>query len=208
MTTPTRWRDIVQAGRLLGAAGLTPGTTGNISFRTDSGILTSATGTRLGALTDHDWSIVDEHGAPIGGSRPTKESALHAAVYRARPDVSAIVHLHSPAALAVSCISELPHQEPLPAYTPYYVMRVTGLTVVAYARPGDRVLGRLVAESLTEGNAALLRRHGLVTVGATLDDAMVAAEELESACDLHLRLRGFSAAPLSADEIADLRASN
>lgn len=206
MTTPAEWNTVVHAGRVLGAAGLTPGTTGNISVRTESGILTSATGTRLSGLTDKDWALVDGEGAPVGGSRPTKESALHAAVYRVRPDVSAIVHLHSPAALAVSCLSELPNREPLPAYTPYFVMRVTGLAVVDYSRPGDPGLGALVAASLIDGNAVLLRRHGLVTVGATLGDAMAAAEELESACELHLRLRGLPAAPLSAEEIADLRA--
>ena len=60
------WAEVAEAGRLLGAAGLTPGTTGNVSVRTADGILTSGTGTRLGALGTDDWSLVTDAGAEKG----------------------------------------------------------------------------------------------------------------------------------------------
>ncbi|RZI79275.1 MAG: aldolase [Microbacterium sp.] len=211
MTTPTEWGEIARFGTLLHSAGLTPGTTGNVSVRRGDRMLTSGTGTRLGALSADDWAETDLDGAPVAGIRPTKESALHAGVYRARADVGAIVHLHSPAALAVSCLAGLAAREPLPAYTPYYAMRVRGLTVVDYFRPGHADLAGAVvaaltgADAQTRSDAALLRRHGLVTVGATLTDAVAAAEELEANCDLHLRLWGKPVSPLSAAEIAELR---
>lgn len=200
------WAGIAEAGRLLGAAGLTPGTTGNVSVRTADGILTSGTGTRLGALGDDDWSLVSFDGEPVDGIRPTKEASLHAGIYRRRADVGAVVHLHSPAALAVSCLDGLPVDEPIPAYTPYFVMRVRGLGLVDYYRPGHADLAGAVELALAERDAVLLRRHGLVTVGATLAEAVAAAEELESGCALHLALAGRGASPLSQAEIAELRA--
>lgn len=201
------WAEIADAGRVLGAAGLTPGTTGNVSVRTADGILTSGTGTRLGALGPDDWSVVTDAGEHVSGIRPTKEAALHAGVYRRRADVGAIVHLHSPAALAVSCLAGLPLDEPIPAYTPYFVMRVRGLGLVDYYRPGHGELAGAVEFALAERDAVLLRRHGLITVGATLAEAVAAAEELESGCELHLRLAGRAATPLTQAEISELRNS-
>lgn len=211
MSTPSEWDEIVRYGQLLHAAGLTPGTTGNVSVRRGDRMLTSGTGTRLGALSADDWAETHLDGAAVAGIRPTKESALHAGVYRERSDVRAIVHLHSPAALAVSCLADLAAREPLPAYTPYFAMRVRGLAVVDYFRPGHADLAGAVvtalsgADAQTRADAALLRRHGLVTVGATLADAVAAAEELEANCDLHLRLWGKPASPLSSQEIDELR---
>lgn len=199
------WDDVVAAGGLLAAAGLAPGTTGNISVRAGGDVLVSGTGTRLGRLRPQDGATLGLDGALRDGLRPTKESALHLAVYRARPDAGAIVHLHSPAALAVSCLAGLAAAEPLPAYTPYFAMRVRGLRTVGYHPPGAPGLAEEVAEALRDVDAVLLRRHGLVTLGATLDDAVAAAEELESNCDLHLRLAGMPADPLSAEEIAAVR---
>jgi len=205
MTAPDGWDAIVEAGRELAAAGLTPGTTGNISILQGESALTSGTGTRLGRLSDTDWARVSLAGDHLEGMRPTKESAFHVQIYGRRPDVGAVVHLHSPAALTVSCLADLAEVEPLPTYTPYYAMRVRGLAVVGYFPPGDTGLAGAVAHALESHDAVLLRRHGLVTVGADLGEAMAAAEELETNCALHLRLAGLPADPLSEDEIAHLR---
>lgn len=199
------WERIRRAGAILGEAGLTPGTSGNVSVRIGDRILTSGTGTRLGRLGDEDWSVIDLDGRAIGGMRPTKESALHAQVYRRRPGAGAIVHLHSPAAVAVSCLAGLPAHEPIPAYTPYFAMRVRGLSTVGYFRPGHADLAHAVAVAMERSDAALLRRHGFVVLGADLDDAAAAAEELEANCGLHLALWNRPAAPLSAEEIEELR---
>lgn len=205
MSAPEAWEAIVDGGRLLAAAGLTPGTTGNISVRDGDSMLTSGTGTRLGDLRDTDWSRLSLDGIPLEGARATKESALHVGVYARRHDVGAIVHLHSPAALAVSCLADLSDSEPLPVYTPYFAMRVRGLATVDYFRPGDAELAAAVVQGMTDVDAVLLRRHGLVTVGVDLASAIAAAEELETNCDLHLRLAGHRADPLTTAEISRLR---
>ncbi len=159
-----------------------PGTSGNISARVDDRILVSPTGALLGALDPDLLSVIDLEGRHFDGPRPTKEAVLHAAVYRVRPEANAIVHLHSPWALAASCLTDLPRHDALPAYTPYYAMRVGVLPRVPYVAPGQPGLAEACAagfESDARARGVLLDRHGLVTVGSSVGDATAIAEELE-----------------------------
>lgn len=196
---------MIEAGRLLGIAGLTPGTTGNVSVRVGDRVVVTGTGARLGALRPEDVSVLDANGTLLEGAKPTKESVLHVESYRVRPDVHAIVHLHSPAALAASCLDDLPPAQPLPVYTPYYAMRAGRVRLVEYFAPGDTALASAVSAALGDADSVLLRRHGLVTAAVSLDAAVAAAEELEANADIHLRLGGRAATPLSDAEIAELQ---
>lgn len=195
---------VIETGRLLGAAGLAPGTTGNISVRVGEQVLVTGTGARLGSLSADDLAVLGTGGAPVRGAKPTKESVLHLRCYAVRPDVGAIVHLHSPAALAASCIDDLPVDGPLPVYTPYYAMRTGRVRLVDYFAPGDEVLADAVSAAARDADAVLLRRHGSVCLGRDLAGAAASAEELEANADIHLRLAGRKVTPLNADEIAAL----
>lgn len=76
--------------------GLTGGSTGNISARTnDSGLLVSPTGTCFGRLDPARLSRFDAAGTHIDGDPPTKEMPLHMAFHDTRPGTGAVVHLHS-----------------------------------------------------------------------------------------------------------------
>lgn len=197
--------DLVRYGQRLDRLGMCPGTSGNISARLDDRILVSPTGALLGELDPARLSVIDLDGAHVDGPRPTKESVLHAAVYRVRPEASAIVHLHSPWALAASCLSDLPRDDALPAYTPYYAMRVGVLPRVDYVAPGRPELGSACAagfESDARARGVLLDRHGLVTVGNSVGDAAAIAEELELAARMHFLLAGRAVTPLTAAERA------
>ncbi|MGH1550200.1 class II aldolase/adducin family protein [Leifsonia poae] len=93
---------IVRACRQLSAAGLSPGSSGNVSVRVGSRIIATPTGSSLRAVTEDEVAATpaDQEGAP----RPTKELPLHAAMYAAHPDATAVVHLHSPYATAIACL--------------------------------------------------------------------------------------------------------
>ncbi|WP_431219453.1 class II aldolase/adducin family protein [Leifsonia xyli] len=93
---------VVRACRHLSAAGLSPGSSGNVSVRLGSRIIATPTGSSLRAVTEDELAATPaEHdGAP----RPTKELPLHAAMYAAHPDATAVVHLHSPYATAIACL--------------------------------------------------------------------------------------------------------
>lgn len=201
-----RTTDLMRAGALLGRAGLAPGTTGNLSVIVDEGFLITATGARLGELGEHEVARIDRNGRRLSGSQATKEVPLHIAIYRGRADVAAVVHLHSPAALAVSCLADLSAEDPLPVYTPYYAMRVGTVHTLDYFPPGESGLADAAARSVARGaDALILRNHGLVCAAATLASAVAAAEELEVNCELHLRLAGLQTLPLGSEDVEHLR---
>ncbi|MDN4613362.1 class II aldolase/adducin family protein [Leifsonia sp. F6_8S_P_1B] len=194
---------IVRACRHLSAAGLSPGSSGNVSLRVGSRIIATPTGSSLRAVTEEQLAATpsDREGSP----RPTKELPLHAAMYAAHPDASAVVHLHSPHATAIAC---LPPDErgnaQLPPLTPYRVMRLGDVPLVPYAPPGSADLARGVAERATGHAALLLANHGPIVAAATLEAAIDLVEELETAAQLTLLLRQAPARPLDATAVAAL----
>ena len=163
-------------------------------------MLLTPTGTRLGALDAAALARLDEAGTSPGPS-PSKEAPLHLAIYGARPDARAIVHLHAPHAVAVSCLTDLDPDDALPAYTAYRVMRIGRLPLVGYLPPGDPALGDAAAAAAPRaGRGLLLANHGLVAWGRNLDEAVAVAEEIESAAALHLCLAGLAVRLLSEAE--------
>jgi 3-dehydro-4-phosphotetronate decarboxylase len=202
----TELRDaIVAHARSLFARGLSPGTSGNISARTEDGFLMSPTGSSFGTLDPVRISKLDRDGHHVDGDPPTKESRLHLAMYDERPDAQAIVHLHSTYAVAVSCLADVDPAEVLPPLTPYYVMRVGRLPLVPYARPADEALVDAVREHARDSHALLLANHGPIVAGTSLDAAASAIEELEETAKLVLLLRGLPVRQLTPDELAQLR---
>jgi 3-dehydro-4-phosphotetronate decarboxylase len=205
MPDPTPADAIVASGRALSALGLAPGASGNLSVRTADGLLVTPTGTRLGGLDADGLAHLGAEGSRRSGGAPSKEWPLHAAVYEARPDAGAIVHLHAPDSVAVACLADLDPSDAIPAYTAYRVMRIGRLPLVPYLPPGDPGLATACGEAAGRaGRALLLANHGLVAWGRDLDEAAGVAEEVEAAAGLHLRLRGQPARLLTPDEIAEL----
>lgn len=197
--------DIVRAARSLFGRGLTHGSTGNISVRTDAGILVTPTGSSLGTVREDELSLIDERGRHLDGPRPSKEAFLHAAVLRARPGDRAVVHTHSTHAAAVSCMAGLEETNALPDLTAYYAMRIGRLPLLPYHAPGDDALEDLAEETARDGHAMLLSNHGPVVAGASLSAAMDALEELEETAKLFLLLRGIPTRPLTPEQAAALR---
>ncbi|NHT19301.1 hypothetical protein G6556_16570 [Cellulomonas sp. IC4_254] len=214
---------LVAACRHLAARGLSPGGSGNLSVRVGDALVITPTGSSLSRVTARDLAVapVDPGaataagpGAPVERSArtvPSKELPLHRAVYAARPGAAAVVHLHSPAAVAASCLepAALPRERatgPLPAVTPYQVMRLGDLPVAPFALPGSAALAEGVAALAADAPAMLLANHGSLVAGAHLPAALDLAEELEAAAQVVLLLAGVPHRRLTAAQVAALRA--
>ena len=195
---------LVRTGRRLAERGLSPGTSGNLSVRTEDGFLATPTGADLAALDAQSLAVLGRDGRHVAGPPPTKETFFHLACYRARPHAGAVVHLHSRAATAVSCLADLDPRSALPPLTPYFVLRVGRLPLVPYFRPGDERLGVAVEQLAREAACLLLANHGPVTTGRDLTAAAAAAEELEETAALHLLLSGRAVRPLEPVHTAEL----
>ncbi len=191
--------EVVRVCRELTAAGLMPGTSGNVSTREGDLIAVSPTGVDYASLTPDmvgvhrlDGTAVD---APL---RPTSELPLHLAVYAAYR-AAAIVHTHPVAATALSAVAD-----ELPAIHYQVAMFGGPLAVAPYATYGSDELAANVVAALRERTACLVANHGAVVVAPDLRAAGTGARYLEWLCEVYLRALSVPLAPrlLPADEIA------
>ncbi len=170
-------RAVVDIGRRLHERGMVAGTDGNISVRLDDDrIMVTPSGLAKGRLADNDMVIVDINGKLLqGNNRPSSEVDMHLCVYRSRPEVRACVHSHAPYATAFAVAGIQPGDDVLPEV----VVDVGRVQLTEYAPPGTEAVPRSIKPHLESCNAMLLRNHGLLTIGRSLEEAYCRHELVE-----------------------------
>jgi L-fuculose-phosphate aldolase len=153
--------ELCETLRRMAAAGLVRGTEGNASARAGDLVAISPTALPYGTLRPEDVCLVTPAGELVEGPKPSVELPMHLAVLRAREDVGAVVHTHSPRATALS-------------------LSGGGPTPVAEAAPsGSAELGAGVLEAAGDGWAVVVHGHGPVCFGVDLADALARALAVE-----------------------------
>lgn len=191
--------EIIEVTLALDAAGMVPNKSGNVSCRLDDGFAITPAGTPYSELRPDDIVRLPLAG-PVAGaaSRPSSEWRMHAAIYRARPDVAAIVHTHSPRATALACAGQ-----GIPAF--HYMIALAGGDVrcMPYATFGTAELAESAVRGLEGRRACLLGNHGVMAVGTSLQRALAVAVEVENLAGQYLELRAAGLQPnvLDAAEI-------
>ena len=198
---------IVGAARSIYARTLTHGSTGNISVRLGGQVLVTPTGSSLGTVHADDLAVIALDGTHVSGPKPSKEAFLHAAMLRARPQDTAVVHTHSTYSAALSCLDGLDPENALPPLTAYFAMRIGRLPLLPYHAPGDDSLERLAETTARDHGALLLSNHGPIVAGRSLDLAMDALEELEETAKLYFLLQGHPTRPLTSVQTGALAAN-
>lgn len=182
--------------------GLTGGSTGNISARTDDGgLLVSPTGTSFGRLDPARLARFDANGRFIDGDKPTKEMPLHSAFYDTRTTTGAVVHLHSCHSVAWSMMPEVDPDNFLPPMTPYSIMKLGKVKLLPFFMPGDPAMGAAVRGLAGKRSAVMLANHGPVVAGTDVEAACNAIEELEDTAKLAMLMRGYDAKMLTAEQV-------
>lgn len=182
--------------------GLTGGSTGNISARTeDGGLLVSPTGTSFGRLDPARLSRFDAKGNLIGGDKPTKEMPLHSAFYETRSSAGAVVHLHSCHSVAWSMMPEVDEDNFLPPMTPYSIMKLGKVKLLPFFMPGDPAMGEAVRGLAGRRTAIMLANHGPVVAGKDIEAACNAIEELEDTARLAILMRGYDSKMLTPEQV-------
>jgi L-fuculose-phosphate aldolase len=195
-------RAAIVAGALeLERQGLNHGSAGNLSQRVGDVALVTPSGVPAGELRPElvaAMPLADPGGAFEGPLPPSSEWRFHLDIYRARPDVRAVVHMHSTYATTLATL-----RRDIPAVH-YMIAAFGGPTVpcVGYASYGTPELSRLVVAGLRERDAALLANHGAIVVGADMRRALWRAVELEALARVYV-LASLAGAPvvLPDDEI-------
>ena len=182
--------------------GLTGGSTGNISARTDDGgLLVSPTGTSFGRLDPARLARFDANGRFIDGDKPTKEMPLHSAFYDTRTTTGAVVHLHSCHSVAWSMMPEVDPDNFLPPMTPYSILKLGKVKLLPFFMPGDPAMGAAVRGLAGKRSAVMLANHGPVVAGTDVEAACNAIEELEDTAKLAMLMRGYDANMLTAEQV-------
>ena len=164
MSTESKLREqICSLAKSIFDRGLTGGSSGNISARTDDGgLLVSPSGSSFGRLDPARLSRFDEAGQLISGDRPTKEMPLHSAFYDTRSATGAVVHLHSCYSVALSMLPDTNEDDFLPPLTPYAIMQLGKVKLLPYYMPGDPGMGDAVRGLAGKRTAVMLANHGPV----------------------------------------------
>lgn len=194
---------VAQAARELARLGLVGRASGNLSVRLPTAeLLVAITPTRRphASLEADDICVVDAEGVQRDGAHaPSSELLLHLSLYQARSETNAVVHSHPVHATACAVAGlEVP-----PLIDELVVLVGGAIQVSDYALPGTADLGAQACAALGERKAALLRNHGLVTVGSDMDEAVELTELVERAAQVFFLSRTLGRAKALAPEVVE-----
>ncbi len=170
-------QELVDCMRGLARLGLSQGNSGNASVRgSPDGMLITPSGIAPASMHERQIATMTLDGTVTTGRvAPSSEWRMHAAIYAARPEVSAIVHCHSRHATALACCAR-----DIPAF--HYMVAIAGgdsVRCAPYALFGSAGLAAHAVDALHERRACLLANHGQITLGTTLESALGLAAEIE-----------------------------
>ena len=204
MTDALRER-LVQAGRVLVSEDQGDYVAGHVTLRLPGGdgrFLMKPAGIGLEEMTPDNIITVDRDGERVDGTMPRhNEVFIHSEILRTRSDIVAVVHTHPPHAVAFSSLD----RPLLPVGNDGSIFSV-GVPVFSETTDliVDRPRGEAVARCLGGQQALILRNHGIVTAGRSIEEAVWLALKLERACRVQL-LAEAAGGPRLLAEGEDLR---
>lgn len=190
---------LASTARATASQGLNQGSSGNVSARYREGFLITPSGLPNDTLAPEHMVFVDLQGQATGSLRPSSEWRIHHDIYRARPEVGAVVHAHSTHAVSLSCL-----RRGMPAF--HYMVAAAGgrdIRCADYATFGTQALSDAVLAALQDRRACLMANHGQVAVGASLDAALSLALEVEELCAQYWRAKLMGEPVLLSDAEMD-----
>ena len=181
--------ELSREARRIGQLGLCQGREGNISARLGEVMLVKATGQFLSDATPKDFVKVKLENRRADWKRePSIEVNMHRLLYLRRPEVNAVVHTHPPFVTSF-CVAGL-RLDPVTTEAAFYFPK--GIDLLPKEEPGSLRLAEAVSDKMGEADSLLLERHGLVTLGHNLHDAIqlsIAAERTAQVAVLSRLLR-------------------
>lgn len=163
------------------------GTWGNVSLRVGDRILLTPSRVQYAQMKPEDIVVIDLAGNKVEGAlNPTSEKEVHRRIYEARSDVNAVIHAHTESAMAVSALEI----DEVPCVVEEMSQLLGGsipLTQTYVKAESHAQLGVAAAQALKNRKAVILRNHGPVACGSSLEEALLVARVQEKACHLYLQ---------------------
>ncbi|MWD25951.1 class II aldolase/adducin family protein [Aquicoccus sp. SCR17] len=199
---------LVAAGRVLCANGQDDLTRGHVSARLPDNpdlFLMKPHSVGLDELTPESLLTIDLDGNVVAGEgRRHSEAFIHTEIYRARPDVGAMLHTHPTHCVALTASGEPLRPVSQPGALFFEALGLYEDTINLIRSPE---MGQGVARALGQGRAVLLKHHGIVCTGATTEEAVIGAIMLENAAQIQLiaDASGSRSEPFPPEDVAKLR---
>lgn len=179
--------EVVRVAKDADRSGMCRHKSGNFSIRdAETGlVVVSPSGVAREILKPEDCIVVDMDGNVVEnlmGRKPTSETPMHLAAYQVRPDRNAIVHTHARYSTAFAILNR---ELPAIAAESMHLGKSRTVPVAPYGKVGSKELAENVAETLKETDCCLMRSHGSIAMGNTLDDAYLKAQYVEEIAQLY-----------------------
>ena len=180
-------QQLIAAGKVLVAEGQDDFTRGHISFRLPDNqnlFFMKPHSIGLDEITTQNILTIDLEGKVVAGTaRRHSEVYIHSEIFKARPDVNCVIHTHPAYSIALSATGR-----PLKCYSQpgalFYDALGTYTDTINLIR--SPAMGAGVARALGRGRGVLLKNHGVVVTGATIDEAVIGTIMLENGCMIQL----------------------
>lgn len=174
---------LLHTSRRMVELGLNRGTAGNASVRCGDDILITPSAIPVAEMSEHDLVLVARDGKVLQGRKPSSEWRFHCDILNARPEIGAVLHMHSTYATTMACLGR-----DVPAVH-YHIAIAGGDTIrcTPYTIFGEQNLSDFALDALQGRKACLLGNHGMIALGRDLDDALSVAQEVEFLCEIYWR---------------------
>ncbi len=184
--------DIINMCKKMQDMGYFLGTWGNISLREGDHIILTPSRINYDEITPEDMVVIRLDGTKVEGDRlPTSEKEVHRQIYIEREDICAIIHAHTPKAMAVSAMNI----REVPCMVEEMSQMLGGaipLTEAYINAEQHALLGVAAGRAIGNKSGVILKNHGPVACGKTLGDAELTTIVMEKACSIYLSLCGAS----------------
>lgn len=199
-------KQIIKYGKMCGDKNYTPGYSGNISARYKDGMLITTSGSSNGYLEKKHIVETDFEGKSLEkGKKPSSEKFLHIEIYKKRPEINYIIHVHAPYLSSFASAGK-DLMEPIMAENVFYF---GGIPLADYALPSTMQLVENTVQFFDKYDAVLMANHGFVVASKTIEDAYMKLELAESYAQVVLNTEILGGAKrlteVEADEILKLR---
>lgn len=197
---------IIKYGKKCGEKNFSPGYSGNISARYKDKMLITTSGSSNGYLTRNQVVLTDFEGKSLEkGKKPSSEKFLHIGIYKLRPEINYIIHVHAPYLSSFASAGK-DLMEPIMAENVFYF---GGIPLADYALPSTKELVDNTIKNFDKYNAVLMANHGFVVASQTIEDAYMRLELAESYANIVLNTYVLGGAkilpPFEEKKILDLR---
>lgn len=171
-------KSVIEVSEYVFERGLVSGKAGNVSvrFKNDGKDVVAITPTlkSLADLKEEDIVLIDENGNNLTKGKASSEYNMHLAIYREKPEINGIVHTHSPYATGF-------------AFSDKKIKRLEGfgaikseyLKEIPYEKPGSLELAESAAKALKDEDVIILKNHGVIATGETVQEAGALVEFTE-----------------------------